>query len=118
MTGAAMVYGYEIQRLSAARGCLQSSPDILDDPQAIASALRECAIALIDFDPIALDSETERWVATIKAVLDSSAQLEDPNMRGTIELWAQQATETEREAIVNAIRLLADWCDRAYFGDA
>ena len=111
-----MQYGYQSEKLSAARRSL-----MLPHPQgieaSIASAFHACALAFHEFDASGLNDDARSWIAKIKEFMDTT-NISDTSGAGTWTIRARALTTDDQLELSRVVDELAHWFDRAFWSES
>lgn len=111
-----MRYGYQSEKLSAARRSL-----MLPHPQgvetAIASAFHACDLAFHGFDESGLDDNARSWIAKIKGFMDTT-NISDTSGAGTWAVKARSLTIDDQFELSRVVDELAHWFQREFWSQS
>ncbi len=110
-----MDYGYQSEKLSAARHCLML-PHSQGVESSIANAFHECTLAFHDMDESGLSDDARTWVSKIKEIMDTTG-LEDPNDEGTWVVKARDLSVDQQIELSRVVDELAHYFDRKFWGE-
>ena len=110
-----MEYGYQSEKLSAARHSLML-PHTQGIEQSIASAFHECSLAFHRMDESGLSDDARAWVTKIKEFMDTS-DLQDPASEGTWAVKACTLSVDQQMELSRVVDELAHYFDRKFWED-
>lgn len=110
-----MNYGYQAEKLSAARRCLMI-PHPHGVGQSIADAFMECQLAFHRMVETGLDDNARRWVATIKGYMDTSG-ISATEGEGIWVVKARTLDTDQQLELSRVVDELAHWFDRKFWED-
>ena len=108
-----MKYGYQSEKLSAARRCLML-PHTSGIESSIADAFHECSLAFHKMDEDGLDDGARRSVSKIKDFMDTTG-IAAPS--GAWAIKARSLSTDEQIELSLAVDELAHWFDRKFWED-
>lgn len=108
-----MQYGYQSEKLSAARHCLML-PHSQGIEHSIAHAFHECSLALHQMDESDLDDNARSWIAKIKGFMDTT-DITNAAGEGAWAVKARGMTTDQQIELSRAVDELAHWFDRKFW---
>jgi len=102
-----MIYGYQSEKLSAARSALML-PHLRGEAASIANAFHEIQLAFHRMDESGLDDNAGTWVRKLKELMDTTG-LVDPDSVGLWTIKAQQLGIDEKIEVSRCVDELAHW---------
>ena len=102
-----MNYGYQSEKLSAARSALML-PHSQGEPASIAGAFHEIHLAFHRMDESGLDDNARTWVRKLKELMDTTG-LTDTNSEGLWTVKAKQLGTDEKIELSRCVDELAHW---------
>jgi hypothetical protein len=102
-----MTYGYQSEKLSAARSALML-PHSRGEAASITSAFHEIHLAFHRMDESGLDDNARTWIRKIKEFMDTTG-LADPDSEGLWTIKARQLDTDDQIELSRCVDELANW---------